>query len=178
MKPVGTVYRTHQQVAELQARILTAKNQGLTFQQIADQESISIGYAHILFTKGVRAIPEKAASEYRNDQLARIRAQRAVVQEILESQHLVVSNGHIVSRITGTQPVMNEDGSPNPLAGQPIYSAPLIDDAVTLAAIDRLVKLDDQETKLLGLNAPLKTQTEIDGRLRYEVVGISPEDLV
>jgi hypothetical protein len=55
--------------------------------------------------------------------------------------------------------------------------APLLDDAPVLAAVDRLLKVQERRAKLLGLDVPVKRQVEVDGGLRYEVVGVDLDQL-
>jgi len=69
--------------------------------------------------------------------------------------------------------------------GQVVYHGgeALVDDAPVLAAIDRLLKIDEQRrrvderrSKLLGLDMP--TKVEHSGGVTYEIIGVNPQDLV
>lgn len=57
----------------------------------------------------------------------------------------------------------------------PITGAPLIDDGPKLAAIDRVLRIQDRQAKLLGLDAA--TKVDVSGGVKYEIVGVNPEDL-
>jgi hypothetical protein len=96
---------------------------------------------------------QDAAKEALWGQLARIKAEREAVARVLTARHLTVSNG-VAVRIDGE---------------------PLEDDAPVLSAVDRLVKLDDQEAKLLGLYA--KTEVDISGGLRIELRNADVADI-
>lgn len=162
--------------AELDAKIIDLKhNGGLTFQAIADHLGLSKGYVHRCFWRGVRSIAEPAATAYRAAQLARIEMAREAVLEVMAAKHLVVSNGHIVSEIVGHHPLVDDAGEPHPLAGEPIYGDPLIDDGPVLAAVDRLDKLDDREARLLGLYPASKL--DLGGTVNYTITGIDPASL-
>ena len=162
--------------AEKDARVVELVNEGHTFQQIADQWGVTKSVIHRRFHRALERIPQKAVEDYRTAQLVRLAAARQAVMDVLTAKHVVVSNGHIVSEIVGNHPLVDENDEPHPQAGEPIYGDPLIDDGPVLAAVDRLVKLDDQEAKLLGLYAAAKV--EHDSTVRYEVVGVEPSDVV
>jgi AraC-like DNA-binding protein len=147
------------------ARVVELVNEGRTLQQIADEFGVNKSVIWRRFHRALERIPQKAVDAYRTEQLARLAAARQSVMDVLNAHHVVVSNGHVVSEITGT----DEDG-------KPVFGDPLTDSAPVLAAVDRLVKLDDQEAKLLGLYAAAKV--EHDSTVRYEVVGVEPSDVV
>ena len=139
--------------AERDAQIVELKRQDLSFQEIATALGISRAAAHRGFHRALPRITEPAASAYRAEHLARIELARSVVLDILAAKHITVSQGVIV-RIEGE---------------------PVEDDGPTLAAVDRLVKLDEREARLLGLDA--KTEVNITGGVKYEVVGLSDAEL-
>jgi hypothetical protein len=150
--------------AEMDARIMELKRQDLSFQQIADQLGISRAAAHRGFHRALPRITEPAATAYRAEHLARLELVREVVMGILETRHVTISNGHVVSEITG----VDDDG-------KPIYGEPYEDDAAVLAAANTLLKIDDQEATLLGLKA--KAEIAVSGGIRYEIVGLAGEEL-
>jgi hypothetical protein len=130
-------------MAERQQKIVTLKRDGLSFQQIADQLGISKAAAIRGFQAVKRRVDTAADDdyiEYKSEQLARIATMREVVADIVAARHVTISNGHVVREIIG-----RDD------EGEPEYGDPYEDHSPVLAAIDRLVKLDDQEAKLLGL---------------------------
>lgn len=162
--------------AQFAAEVVLRKKAGLTFKEIGDELDRAPSYIHRVFWKAIRAIPEPAVAEYRAEQLARIAMEREVLLDVVGTSHATVSNGHIVSEITGRWPLKDDDGNDHPLAGQPTYGDPLVDDGPVMAAIDRLIKLDQQEAMLLGLNAEQKFA--VNGGVRVEVVGIDPGGVV
>jgi hypothetical protein len=150
--------------AEQDAEVVQLKRQGFDFREIGTRLGISKSQVHRAFHRALQRIVEPEVLAYRAEQLVRIALEREEALDIMGARHIVVSNGHIVSEITGTDS-----------EGDPIYGEPLTDPGPTLAAIDRLIKLDDQEAKLLGLYAD--TKVNLTGGVRYEVVGIDPADL-
>jgi transposase len=44
-------------------------------------------------------------------------------------------------------------------------------------AMDMVIKTMEREARALGLDTPVKQKVEVDGSLRYEIVGVGPEDL-
>jgi hypothetical protein len=46
----------------------------------------------------------------------------------------------------------------------------LEDDAPVLAAVDRLLRIQERRAKLLGLDAPVRA--DVGGKLSYEIVGV------
>ncbi len=150
--------------AEQDAKIIELKRQDLSFADIGARLGISRAAAHRGFHRALPRITEPAADAYRTEHLARLAYAREIVMDVLATRHVTISNGHVISEITG-----HDD------EGRPVYGDPYEDDAVILAAIDRLAKLDEREAKLLGLDA--KTEVNITGGVKYEIVGVPVEDL-
>jgi IS30 family transposase len=147
--------------AQRRKRVVELRDEGLSFRQIAAEVGIDVHTAWRHYQAACRAIPAEAIAAHaanqakrRAEQLERIDMERESVMEVLTAFHVTVSQGRVVSL---------DDGGP------------IEDTAPVLAAIDRLVKLDDQEAKLLGLYAEQKMA--VSGGVRYEVVGVNPDDL-
>ena len=66
-------------------------------------------------------------------------------------------------------------GSGGRVAIDPATGSPVIDHGPNLAAIDRLLRIQDRQAKLLGLDAA--TKVDVTGEVKYEIVGIASEDL-
>lgn len=152
---------TRHVAAENRKRTVELRDQGLSFRQIAAELNLDLHAVWRHYQKAMRDIPAEAIAEHaanqakrRAEQLERIDMERESVMEVLTAFHVTVSQGRVVD-----------------LDGDPVA-----DTAPVLAAIDRLVKLDDQESKLLGLYA--KTEVNVSGGVKYEVVGVPVEDLM
>jgi hypothetical protein len=130
------------------AEALSLRARGWTYLRIADEQ----GYAN---ESGARKAVERAMAHNireSNDEaksllLTDLNAAKQAVWAVLEANHLVISEGRVVKL----------DGEAIP------------DDAPVLAAVDRLVKIDQELAKIYGAYAPAKhevrTVDAIDARL-------------
>lgn len=132
-------------------QIIQMKRDGRTFDEIGAHFGVTKQVVHRCFHRGLRRVPVKAVEEYRAEQLARIETQREIALDVMHAEHPLVSNGKRFDDLT--------------------------DDGPVLAAIDRMIKLDAQESDLLGLKAPVKVESEVSV-LRYEVVGVDTDGVV
>lgn len=136
------------------AHIVELRDQGFTFQEIATQVGLAYATTWQHYQNAMREIQTPAVEAHqanlaarRDEQLRRIDMEREAVVAVLTARHVTISNGVLVRD-------ENHD--------------PVLDDAPVLTAVDRLVKLDDQEAKLLGLY----TAEKIDhsGAVQYEII--------
>jgi hypothetical protein len=144
------------ETAVRRARVVELRNQGLGFREIAAEMKLGLATVWRHHEQAMRDIPApfvaaaaEIAEQRKAEQLARIDLEREVVMGILEAEHVTVSNGKVIPDVV--------DHGPN------------------LAAVDRLHKLDQQESDLLGLKAEQKLA--VNASVRYELVGIDPADL-
>lgn len=158
------------------AQALRLRARGMTYQQIADEMGYAEkGAAYKAVQRGMEEIIGEAAAEVRALEVARLDAMYAQVMKVLETEHVTVSQGRVVRRR-----VLDENGDPI-VVGQdrddkPIYrEEEILDDAPVLAAVDRLLRIQQRRAALLGLDAP--TKQEIGGKLTYEVVGVGDDQL-
>ena len=154
-------------------RIVELRDAGLTFREIAEEVGLSLAATWEHYQKAMRQIPAAAVAAHaervaarREEQLRRVDMEREAVVAVLAARHITISNGHVVSEITG-----HDDD------GKPIYGDPVLDDAPVLAAVDRLIKLDDQEARLLGMY-PKQSEVSTGGLVRYVIEHVSAEDLM
>jgi AraC-like DNA-binding protein len=135
---------------------LKAENPRMTYQQIAD----AVGYhdkagAWRAINRCREAVIREAGAELITAEAAHLDDLFVSALEVLERDHVVVSHGRVV---TGT------DGNP------------LLDDGPKLAAIREMRMLRESFRKLYGLDQPAKV--EHSGGVKYEVVGVDPQDVV
>lgn len=136
------------------ARML-AENPNLTYQQIAD----AVGYrdkgsAWRAVQKCRQAVLQQAGAELIAAEAAQLDEMFVSAMEVLDRDHLMVSHGKVITA---------GDGSP------------LLDDGPKLAALREMRAIRESYRKLLGVDQP--TQVAVSGSVRYEVVGVDPEDL-
>lgn len=132
----------HIDTAQRDADACRLRSNGATYQEIADQ----LGYpdrqaARTAVTRALREIVAEPAAELRTLELARLDRMWNVAWRILEDQHVTVSQGRVVH---------TDDGQP------------VADVGPVLAAIDRLLKIQERRARLLGLDAPTRVQVTPD----------------
>ncbi|WP_406338254.1 hypothetical protein OG987_13320 [Streptomyces sp. NBC_01620] len=122
--------------AQREAEAARLRTKGWTYQRIADE----LGYGHRADAynaaqAALKATVREAGEELRTLELERLDRLEAAANEVLEREHITVSHGKVVSL---------DDGVPLP------------DDGPVLQAIDRLLKIQERRSRLLGLDAPVK----------------------
>jgi len=101
-----------------------------------------------------KAVLRSAGAELIASEAALLDDMFAEALEILERDHVVVSHGKVVKDDAGN---------------------PLLDDGVKLAALREMREIRHSYRKLFGADQP--TQVAVSGSVKYEVVGVNPEDL-
>lgn len=143
--------------AERDAEAARLKSRGLTYTQIArNLEYADASGAYRAVQRALAAVPAESVDELRAVQRAQIDALTAKAIEVLESTHYAFTvHGDLVRGPEG----------PN---GEP--GEPLLDSGPTLAAIDRLIRLAERLSKLMGLDAPSRheviTLDYLDAQIR------------
>jgi len=159
------------EAAQRRDRVVQLRDKHLTFREIGMELGISTQRAHQLHKQAMRERPvlaesaardaERKAAQLRtiDEQRREVEAEREAVLEVLhrEGRTVVTAAGKVIEDVQ--------------------------DDPQMLAAVDRLVRLDelllklaDHEAKLLGLYA--KSELTVSGGVKYEVVGVPVEDLM
>lgn len=105
----------------------------------------------------VAAVSEPAA-EVRALELLRLDEMWVAALSVLKRAHVTVSNGRVVR-------VKKSDGT----------EEPLLDDGPVLAAIDRLLKIQERRARLLGLDAPTKVEVISDDTVDREIKRLTEE---
>jgi hypothetical protein len=136
----GNFVRTPEQI-ELDHQAAKLRSQSKTFKEIAQHFGCSVGTAFNMVHRAIQDIPREGTEELIALELAKLDVVEAKAYEIMTKHHAYVSpSGKVVY----------DDGER------------LQDDGPVLAAMDRLLKVASQRAKLLGLNAP--TRTELTGK--------------
>lgn len=138
-----------------EAARLKAENPRMTYAEIARR----VGYhdkagAWRAIERCREAVIREAGAELVAAEAAHLDDLFVAALEVLERDHVMVSHGRVV---------LGEDGEP------------LLDDGPKLAAVREMRMLRESFRRLYGLDQPAKT--EISGGVKYEVVGVNPEDL-
>lgn len=127
-----------------------------TYQEIADRFGY---YDRSQAWRGIqsakRDVAAPAVTKLRQTESEQLDALYVMALEIIERNHVVVSHGQVVC---------GEDGRP------------LSDDGPRLQAIQTALRIRDQYQNLHGLKQPAKV--EHSGGVKFEIVGVDPQDLV
>lgn len=152
------------EAAQRRDRVVELRDSGLTFREIGSELGISHTRAIQLHKQAMRERPALAASAARDE--ARKQAQLALIDE--QRRDVDMEREAVLE-------VLGRDGRTVVTVSGKVIEG-IQDDPTTLSAIDRLIRLDellvklaDQEAKLLGLYAPAR-QT-VDATVNYTVGG-------
>lgn len=158
------------------AEALRLRARGLSYRAIAAEMGWSDGKsAYEAVRRALEVTVAEPAAEVRAIELAKLDAAEVAVNEVLEREHVTVSQGHVVRQwrvdANGDPIVAGHDDN-----GKPYYQEePILDDAPVLAAVDRLIKIAQRRAALLGLDSPVKQ--EVAASVTYEVVGVPTDQL-
>lgn len=127
--------------AETRAEAARLRAKGWTYARIAEH----LGYAmpasaYNAVKQVLQETVQEAGDELRTMERERLDRMAEAAWAVLERQHVMVSNGRVVS-LEGT---------------------PLPDDGPVLQAIDRLLRISESRRKLEGLDAPSRVSVEAD----------------
>lgn len=142
----GNFIRTPEQI-EKDHEAARLRSQSLTFRQIGERLGVTGQAAFAMVKRAIADIPREGTEELIALELAKLDAIEAKYAEITQGLHPMVSmSGKIV-------------GFTDDETGKEIY---LEDSAPVIRALDGLLKVSESRRKLLGLNAP--TRTELTGK--------------
>jgi hypothetical protein len=148
-------YTRNPATATRDARAAELRAQGFTYQQIADELGYNAKSAVIAAVRrAVREIVQGPAEKLLALHMERLETLYAEALDVMETDHVVVSHGKVVYGADGR---------------------PLLDSGPKLAAIREARASLESFWKLTGIAKPAKV--EHSGGVRYEVVGVDPEDL-
>lgn len=142
-------YTRTEDTAERDAAAAHLRARGKSYRMIAAELGYADGSgAYKAVQRALKAIVVEASAEVRSVELIRLDRMWIAAQAVLEAEHFVVSQGKLIYK----------------------GDEPLADDAPVLAALDRLLKIQERRSRLLGLDAPVKTQVtvtdEVDEKIR------------
>lgn len=131
---------------------------GLTFQEIADQLGYAdpSGPAHA-FKRVLDAVPRQISEDARNAEIAHLEMLRARLLALLDKDYYTVQQGKVIF---------------DPLS--PV-SQPLKDTGPVLAAIDRLVKIEERIAKLQNLEN--QGPAVVVANVNYSIEGVNMDAL-
>lgn len=131
--------------AKRNAYILERNAAGASERTIAKEVGLAKTTVHDIIQEYYYSTVLPVADDARKAQVERLEIYRQKALEILEKNHVVVQHGKVVQY-------------KDPITGE---LSPLEDDAVTLAAIDRVLKIEESISKLIGTAAPTKVEATV-----------------
>lgn len=121
--------------AERDAEACRLRTRALSYAEIAAQLGYANeGHAHLAVKRALLATVSEPAEEVRKTELKRLDNLYRLALKIAERAHVTVSQGRVVY----------------------LGDLPVEDDGPALAAVDRLLKIQERRARLLGLDAPVK----------------------
>jgi hypothetical protein len=142
---------------ERDAEAFRMRSRGSTLNEIA----VALGYSNathvsVSLRRHVDRYVRPAADEYRALMDERLDHMRRETMRVLETTHYKVSDGRVIYHAPCDCPRdIYGDGGHCP------HWKPLEDDSPVLAAVDRLLKIEERQAKLHGLDAPVKQRVEV-----------------
>lgn len=168
-----------EQTAEKRAMALALRKDGHTYESIArlvgtqfQGAPYSETYVHNLVKDALQAIYKDDAKTIAKFEIERLDYLQLEALEVLRGKHYLVSGGNIVRDY-----LRDEHGNilVDHSTGTPLTAA-IGDDAPRLAAIDRLLKIQERRARLLGLDKPTKVApTTPDGEKTASFVVVASE---
>jgi hypothetical protein len=139
---------------ERMARVVELRSEGWTFTKIGKELGVSQQWASMLYKKSLALIPAEAVTTHRTRQLEMLATLREKALEVMNDEHFAVSHGRIMI--------------------DPDTNKPLRDSAPVIAAITTLLRIEEREARLLGLDSPVRQEITVDA-VTYHVVGVPTE---
>ena len=158
--------------AHRDAQIIRLRRTGATFEQIGAELGFSKQYAHRRYTELLKEIPGHEVAEYRREQEDRLDWLLREARAVLGRDHVLVSHGRVVRE--GEPEIDEETGEAVIREGA---GSPMLDDAPKLAAIKAILDIESRRAKLLGLDAPVKTDLNVNADVQYTVVGVDTDTM-
>lgn len=156
-------------LAERREKAVRLAVQGWSYERIRAEGGLGYGTRQAVYRDVKAALKEKieeqgrAAAELRAKELMLIDDALNKAYEIMHTVHLAHGNGKVVRREVELQ-----DGSTEWVE--------VIDQGPNLAAAERLIRFSESRRKLLGLDAPAKSEIEASGTISY-VINAEPGEL-
>lgn len=146
--------------AERRAAVVDLYRLGKTFAEIGEEFGYSKQRAHQLYWEAMDGVVDQAVRAHRAAMVEEIAEVIRVANEVMHTKHLAHSNGRVVM-------LTDEHG----------VERPVLDDGPRLDAGRTIIAAHARLSRLVGADAATKVETDLSV-LRYEVVGVTPADLV
>ena len=135
--------QTNHNAALLDAAAAGMRAEGQTFRQIGDQMGVSPARARERVNRHYRRVAGPKVVEAKRKELATLDDMERVAMMVMESRHVMVSHGHVVT-------VDTLDGK-----------IPLSDHGPVLESINTVLRIQKRRSELEGYDAPRKSRVEV-----------------
>lgn len=154
--------------AQRRAEMLRLRLEGNTLVEISDQMGITSGTVQRIISHALTTMVRGPVEELRALEVARCDELLFQAMETVRAFHPLIANGKVVSA-----PMLDEQGCPvrNPEKGD-VLTQVLADPMPKLAAVSVALRCMERRAKLLGLDAPVRSQQELN-----VVTEVAPQDL-
>jgi hypothetical protein len=132
------------------ALIVKMKREGKSFTTIGEGLGLSRQRCHEIFHEHLRNLSAVDVQEYRATELERLEYLREQVQQVIDRRHYLAHQGKITN---------------------------IEDDGPLLAAVDRDIKISERIAKLVGADAPVRTEFGGSIHNTYELIGFTPDTI-
>lgn len=138
------------------------RGQGWSYDRIAAElKMASRGHAHDAVMRAYADIPSEGSEQAKRLDLERIDRLIEHAWQIMLRDHVTVSQGRVVGKVTGVE----RDGNGEPLYdgdGKPVLIyEDILDDGPALAAIREIRGLLERRAKIIGYEAPARSRVEV-----------------
>ena len=143
--------------AQRRAEIMRLRLDGLTLEEIGTHMGMGRENVHHSITRALESMTKKPAEDLLAMELSRCEELLAQAMETVRAFHPLIANGKVVYA-----PVLDDNGQPmrDPATGE-VLTTVLEDKAPKLAAIATCVRVLERRSKYLGLDAPIRAQTDL-----------------
>lgn len=142
--------------AVLRAEVVDLYRLGLTFEAIGKRLGFSRQRAHKLYWDAMHAVQMQAVDTHRAAMIDELAEAVRVAARILHTDHIAHSNGRVVYA---------DDGSP------------VIDDGPKMDAARTIISAHARLAKLLGADAPVKSEVSAGVEINYTIRGVDTDKL-
>jgi hypothetical protein len=141
-----------QETAYKQQQVLEEYTKCSNFSEVARRLDMSMSFVKKLYKNALKEIIVDSVENYRKIEMERLDILHNKAMTVLTSFHPYISNGAVVRDI-----IEDEEGNPvvDMRTGE-IKTVRLQDQTPLLSAIDRVLKVSERRSRLLGLDAPVK----------------------
>lgn len=130
--------------AEEQRACYEMRLRGMSIRAIAAATGLSVTTAWRRIDCEITETLDPLRAKVRELEIERLDRMQLIVLAVLDREHVVISDGRVVYRT-------DDDGK----------RAPVLDSGPALAAIDRLLKIQERRARLLGLDAAVKVDATV-----------------